>query len=169
MNAPETGCTIIVMKAYFRAHGINISVLADSRSIVCRLSCGEHTTVTEVTPVPPVSPVSPVQPVVIHDTVTNVVERPVSVAEEVQVRVVSLEYDGTTCKGILTVEIVSGSFKKANKCIRKNFDDLVRKKSPAEDAAKIFTDAKLEIESISINEGDRCEVKFAVTKERGAP
>ena len=127
----------------------------------------EYTTITEVTPVPPVSPVSPVRPVVIYDTVTNIVERPVSVAEEVQVRVASLEYDGTTCKGILTVEIVSGSFKKANKYIRKNFDDLVRKKSPAEDAAKIFTDAKLEIETISITADDLCEVKFKAKDEGG--
>lgn len=120
----------------------------------------ERTTVTEVTPVQPVTPVTPVQPVVIHDTVTNVVERPVPVAEEVRVRVVSLEYDATTHKGVLTVEIASGSFKKASKYIRKNLDDLVRKKSPAEDAAKIPAAAKLEIESISINESDRCEVRF---------
>ena len=129
----------------------------------------EHTTITEVTPVPPVSPVSPVQPVVIHDTVTNVVDRPVPVAEEVQVRVVSLEYDGTTCKGILTVEIVRGSFKKATKYIRKNFEDLARKQAPAESAAKIPTGATLEIESISINDNDLCEVKFMATKERSAP
>ena len=121
----------------------------------------EHTTITEVTPVPPVSSVSPVQPVVIHDTVTNVVERPVPVAEEVQVRVVSLEYDATTCKGILTVEILRGSFKKANKYIRKNFEDLAHKQAPAESAAKIPIGTRLEIESISITDNDLCEVKFA--------
>jgi hypothetical protein len=124
-----------------------------------------RTTITEVTPVPPVSPVSPVQPVVIHDAVTNVVERPVPVAEEVQVRVVSLEYDGTTCNGILTLEILRGSFKKATKYIRKNIDNIVRKQSQKKDAAKIPVATRLEIDTISINESDRCEVEF-VTKER---
>ncbi len=119
----------------------------------------ERTTVTEVTPG---TPVAPVQPVVIHDTVTNVVERPVPVAEEVKVRVASLEYDATTHKGVLTVEVTSGSFKKANEYIRKNFDDLVRKKSSAEDAAKLPADGKLEIESILINDNDRVEVRFVV-------
>ena len=110
-------------------------------------------------PVSPVSPVPPVSPVVIHDTVTNEIVRTVPIAEEVEVRVMSLEYDAKTRKGVLTVEILRGSFKKANQYIRKNFDDLVRGKSPAEDAAKIPA-AKLEIETISINESDRCEVKF---------
>ena len=96
---------------------------------------------------------------------TNDVVRNVPVAEEVDVRVISLEYDAKTLKGILTVEILRGSFKKASKYIRRNLDDIVRKMSPAEDAAKIPADARLEIETISINESDRCEVKF-VAKER---
>ena len=121
------------------------------------------TIVEEPSPVPPVPPVPPV---VIRETVTNEVERPVPVAEEVSVRVVSLEYDAETRKGVLTVEILRGSFRKANKYIRENFDDLIRKKSPAEDVAKIPADAKLEIESIVINNDDRCEVKF-VAKEEG--
>lgn len=127
----------------------------------------ETTTVTEITPVTPVSPVTPVPPIVIRETVTNDVVRNVPVAEEVDVRVVSLEYDAKTNKGVLTVEILRGSFKKASQCIRRNFDDLVRKKSLAKDAAKIPAAAKLEIETISINDDDRCEVKFRAAKERG--
>ena len=119
----------------------------------------ETTTVIEE-PVPSVSPVEPVSPIVIRETVTNNVVCNVPVAEKVDVRVVSLEYDVKTGKGILTLEILRGSFKKASKYIRKNLDDLVRKKSPAEDAAKIPSDAKLEIESITINESDFCEVRF---------
>ena len=122
----------------------------------------EHTTVTEVTPVPPVPPVSPAEPVVIHDTVTNIVVRNVPVAEDVAVRVMSLDYDTETRQGMLVVEIVRGSFKKANKYIRRNFEDLVRRKSPAEDAAKISSDAKLEIESILINDDDLVKVTFKV-------
>ena len=125
----------------------------------------ETTTVIEE----PVPPVPPVPPIVIRETVTNHVVRNVSVAEEVDVRVVSLEYDAKTHKGVLTVEILRGSFKKASKYIRRNFDDLVRKKSPAEDAAKIPVAAKLEIETILINDDDRCEVKFMAAKEKGAP
>ena len=125
----------------------------------------ETTTVIEE-PVPPVPGVPPVPPVVIRETVTNDVVRNVPVAEDVDVRVVSLEYDAKTGKGVLTLEILRGSFKKASKYIRKNFDDLVRRKSPAEDAAKIPSTAKLEIESISINDDDRCEIKF-VSKEKG--
>ena len=119
----------------------------------------ETTTVIEE-PVPSVSPVEPVSPIVIRETVTNEVVRQVPIAEEVTVRVISLEYDAKTRNGVLTVEILRGSFKKANKYIRKNFDNLVRKKSPAEDAAKIPANAKLEIESITINESDFCEVRF---------
>ena len=128
----------------------------------------ETTTVIEE-PVPPVPGVPPVSPVVIRETVTNDVVRNVPVAEDVDVRVVSLEYDAKMGKGVLTLEILRGSFKKASKYIRKNFDDLVRRKSPAEDAAKIPSTAKLEIETISINDDDRCEVKFYAAKEKGTP
>ena len=126
----------------------------------------ETTTVTEITPVSTVSPVTPVPPVVIRDTVTNDVVRNVPIAEEVKVRVVSLEYDSKASKGGLTVEIVSGSFRNATEYIRKNFDDLIRRKSPAEDAAKIPTGAKLEIETILIKDDDRCEAKFVAKESR---
>ena len=148
------------------------------------------TTVEEILPVPPVPPVSPV---VIHDTITNTVVKPEvvtnevvrpvpvivhdivtndivhtitkTVAEEVALRVVSLEYDDESRAGVLTVAILRGSFKKATRYIRKNLDRLVRKESPAESAAKVPANAKLKIESISINEDDHCEVKFTVAAE----
>ena len=116
-----------------------------------------HTTITEV---PPVTPVPSVRPVVIHDAVTNVVERPVPVAEGVNVRVISLEYDAAAHVGILTVEIVSGSFIKANAYIRTNIAELVRRQSLAEGAKGIPPTAMFEIESISVNERNLCEVKF---------
>ena len=127
----------------------------------------ETTTVTEITPVSPVPPVTPVPPIVIRETVTNDVVRNVPVAEEVNVLVVSLEYDAKTHKGVLTVEIISGSFNKANAYVRKNFAKLVREQSSAKGSAKIPPGAELEIESISINESDRCEVKFAVKGSEG--
>lgn len=126
----------------------------------------EHTTITEVTPVPPVSPPSPVQPVIIHDTVTNTVIRESPVAEDVSIRVVSFDYNAETNKGTLVVEILRGSFKKANKHIRDNFDELVRSQSHAESAARIPANATLEIESFSITADDFCEVKFTAKAER---
>ena len=132
----------------------------------------ERTTTTEVTPVPPVppassaTPVSPVQPVVIHDTVTNTVVKNVPVSEDVSVRVVSLDYDTATRRGVLVVEIVRGSFKKANNYIRKNFGALVRERASAPFAAKIPTDLKLEIESVSITDNDLCEVKFKTVERK---
>lgn len=128
-----------------------------------RTKTDTHTTITEVTPVPPVTPVTPVfpvRPVVIRDTVTNVVERPVPVAEEVKVRVVSLEYDATAQDGVLTVEVINGSFKEINEYIRRNFNNLIHMKAPAGGSSKIPAGANLEIVSISISESGRCEVKF---------
>ena len=114
----------------------------------------EATTVTEeVTPVPPVSPVPPV---LIRDTVTK------EVPEEVSIRVVSRDYNADSRQGMLIVEIERGSFKKANKYIRKNFVTLIRKQASPEAAAKIPANAPLEIESISITADDLCEVKFKV-------
>ena len=89
-------------------------------------------------------------------TVTN----EITVAEEVAMRVTSLEYDARARTGVLTVEILRGSFKEANKYIREKLDDLVRMKSPAEDAAKIPADINLEIESIAIHADNHCEVRF---------
>ena len=119
----------------------------------------EHTTVTEVTPVPPVPPVDPVKPVVV--TVTN------NVPENLSIRVVSLEYDADMQQGTLVLEIERGSFRDAAKYIRKNFSELLRRKSPS-GAARMPAGANLEIVSISINENDLCEVKFKVKNDMRA-
>lgn len=116
----------------------------------------EYTTVTEVTPVPPVPPVEPVRPVVV--TVTN------NVPENLSVRVVSLDYDADMQQGVLMLEIERGSFRDAAKYIRKNFSELLRRKSP-DGAARVPAGVNLEIVSISINEKDLCEVKFKVKSD----
>lgn len=113
----------------------------------------EHTTITEVTPVPPVEPV---RPVVV--TVTN------NVPESLSVRVVSSEYDADLQQGTLLLEIERGSFRDAAKYIRKNFFELLRRKSP-DGTARIPADTNLEIVSISINGDDLCEVKFKAKKD----
>ena len=111
----------------------------------------EHTTVTEVTPVPPVPPVEPVRPVVV--TVTN------NAPESLSVRVVSSKYDPSLQQGTLLLEIERGSFRDSAKYIRKNFFELLRRKSPG-GTARIPAGTNLEIVSISINEDDLCEVTF---------
>ena len=108
----------------------------------------EHTTITEITPVPPVEPVKPVVVTVEKD-----------VPENLSVRVDSVEYDADMQHGILMLEIERGSFRDAAKYIRKNFQKLIRSKSPS-GSARIPADSNLEIISISINENDLCEVKF---------
>ena len=118
----------------------------------------EHTTITEVTPVPPVPPVDPVRPVVV--TVTN------NVPESLAVRVVSSEYDADVQQGVLLLEIERGSFRDAAKYIRKNFFELLCRKSPG-GTAQIPAGTSLEIVSISINEDDLCEVKFKAKSEVG--
>ena len=50
--------------------------------------------------------------------------------------------------------------------IAKKKDEQTNKKSLAEDSAKIPSAAKLEIETITINESDRCEVKSKALMER---
>jgi hypothetical protein len=112
------------------------------------------TTVTEIPPVPPVPPVKPI----IDDDTNKVV---IAVAEEVSVRVTALEYDSEKRQGVATIEIISGSFKKANKYIRDKFDSLIRR-SGKEDVSKLPTKSKLEIESVSINAEDRLEIRFTV-------
>ncbi len=116
-----------------------------------RTKRGEDTTITEVTPVPPVSPVETVSPVVA--IVTN------NVPDSLSVRVVSSEYDADSQQGALLLEIERGSFRDAAKYIRKNFFELLRRKS-RDGTARMPADANLEIVSISINEDDLCEVKF---------
>ncbi len=105
----------------------------------------EHTTIEGIPPVPPVPPVEPV--------VVNI-----PIAEDVSARVMSLTYNAKTRTGTLVIEIAKGSFQKATKHIRKNFNELVRKHASKD--AKIPEDAKLKIDSIEINDKDLCEVKF---------
>lgn len=112
------------------------------------------TTVTEIPPAPPVPPVKPI----IDDDTNKVV---IAVTEEVSVRVTALEYDSEKRQGVATIEIISGSFKKANKYIRDKFDSLIRR-SGKEDVSKLPTKSKLEIESVSINAEDRLEIRFTV-------
>lgn len=112
-----------------------------------------------VSSVEPVSPVPPVEPVpVITNTVTNTLVR--VVPEEVDVRVVGLEYDPENGKGTLEVEVAGGSFQKAFRHIRLHFGELLWQSGRAA-AAGVPVDAELDINGISVNEEDVCEVHFS--------
>ena len=108
----------------------------------------EHTIIEGIPPVPPVPPVPSVEPVVINTPI----------ADDVSVRVISLEYDTKTRTGTLVIEIEKGSFQKATKYVRKNFSELVRKHYSKD--ANIPEDAELKIDSVAINDKDLCEVRF---------
>jgi hypothetical protein len=110
------------------------------------------TVVEEVPPVPAMEPVAPIGGAV----VTNEVFRPI--VEPVRVRVIALEYDVKAETGVLTVEILSGSFKSANKYIRDNFEELVKKRAKKDGVKGSFE--KLEIMEFSISDDARCDVKF---------
>lgn len=124
---------------------------------VKRESKSSQKAIEEVAPVPPVPPVPPVTPVA-PGTVTNEVVR--AVPEQVAVHVVSLSYDVEARTGVLTVEIVSGSFRAATAYIRSHFGNLVRRQSDPAESARIPKGARLEMESISVNEKLLCEVAF---------
>lgn len=119
-----------------------------------------------VSPVTPVSPVPPVGPVpVITNMVTNTIVR--VVPEEIDVRVAEMEYDPEARRGVLKLEVKKGSFQKAFKHIRSNFNDLLRRDGRAM-AAGVPLDAEWNIDGISVNEEDICEVLFSALESPGS-
>jgi hypothetical protein len=110
------------------------------------------TVVEEVPSVPAMEPVTPIGGAV----VTNEVFRPI--VEPVRVRVVALEYDEKAGTGVLVVEILSGSFKNANKYIRNNFQALLKKRAKKDGVKVPFEE--LEIIELSIDDNERCSVRF---------
>lgn len=126
--------------------------------------------VPPVSPVPPVTPVPPVSRVsvvtnTVVDTVTNTLVK--VVPEEVEVQVVDLEYDPEAQRGVLKLEVKKGSFQKAFKHIRSNFNDLLRRDGRAM-AAGVPLDAEWNIDGISVNEEDICEVLFSALESPGS-
>ncbi|MBO5905577.1 MAG: hypothetical protein J6Q84_04075, partial [Kiritimatiellae bacterium] len=108
--------------------------------------------VEEVPSVPAMEPVTPL----VGAVVTNEVFR--LIVEPVRVRVVALEYDEKAETGVLIVEILSGSFKSANKYIRDNFEELVKKQAKKDGLNVSFE--KFEIVEFSISDDARCNVRF---------
>ena len=117
---------------------------------------GQVVPVVPVAPVAPVAPVMAVAPVSLYASGAN----NSTVADGVSVKVQSLTYDEDNGRGVLSVEVLGGSFSAVNRYIRKNIGKLARNDAPGDAAPKILPDAKLKIESIAIDEGDVCEVRF---------
>ena len=130
---------------------------AESKKTERKRTTKTTTVVEEVPSVPAMEPVTPIGGTV----VTNEVFRPI--VEPVRVRVLALEYDEKAETGVLTVEILSGSFKSANKYIRENFEELVKKQAKKDGVKGSFE--KFEIVEFSISDDAQCNVKF---KRKGA-
>ena len=129
---------------------------------------GQVVPVVPVVPPPPGAPVPP-PPVVAVAPVSlygNGSANPALAEEPVFVKVQSLAYDESNGRGVLTVEVTGGSFSAANRYIRANIGKLARNDAPGEAAPKIPPDARLEIESITMDEDDFCEVKFKTKGRR---
>ena len=125
---------------------------AESKKTERKRTVRRTTVVEEVPPVPAMEPVTPIGGTV----VTNEVFRPI--VEPVRVRVVALEYDEKAEMGVLVVEILSGSFKNANKYIRNNFQALLKKRAKKDGVKVPFEE--LEIIELSIDDNERCSVRF---------
>ena len=110
-----------------------------------------------VSPVAPIAPVVAVAPVSLYGSGANNASAP----EGVSVKFQSLTYDEDNGRGNLTIEVTGGSFSAVNRYIRTNIGKLARNDAPGEAAPKIPPDARLKIESITIDEDDLCEVKFS--------
>lgn len=121
----------------------------------------------QIVPVMPVAPVVPVAPVmaVAPTSLYATGARNVTVLDGVSVKVHSLTYDESAGRGVLSVEVIGGSFSAVNRYIRANIGKLARNDAPGEAAPKIPPDARLKIESITVDEDDVCEVKFRTNEE----
>ena len=128
---------------------------------------GHVVPVVPVAPVPPPSasvsppPVVAVAPVSLYGAGTD----PASMQYGVSVKVQSLTYDENEGRGVLTVEVVGGSFTGVNRYIRANIGKFARNDTSGDAAPKIPPDAWLKVESITINESDFCEVRFAAKEK----
>lgn len=135
---------------------------ADTRTDT-RIRTETTTTVEEFPPVRPVQPVPPPEPIVVVRT--NTVAHPV--AERLDLRVVGLEWDRETEQGTLLVEIRSGSFRAAATRIRTHLSGLVREAADRfPPADPLPAGVAFAIDSISIRDDDRCEVRFSVRGKR---
>lgn len=121
--------------------------------------------VPPVSPVPPVTPIPPVERVsVVTNTVTNTLVR--AVPEEVELRVVGLEYDTETRRGVLKVEVLKGAYQKAFLHLRGQFAELLRRDGRAA-AVGVPVGAEWNIDGIFVNDVDECEVHFSALDRPG--
>lgn len=125
--------------------------------------------VPPVSPVPPVTPVSPVERVsVVTNTVLNTVTNTVTntivkvVPEEVEVKVVDLEYAPEARRGVLKVKVLKGAFQKTFRYIRGHFAELLQRNGYAA-ATEVPSGTVWNIDGISVNDEDICEVHFSAS------
>lgn len=94
--------------------------------------------------------------------VTNQVTQTVIVKEpDLKMRLISLSYDPELGTGVLTAKIESGTVKQANKYARTQLREMIEK-APKEAVDKIPADKELNVETVSLNAQDECEIYFRV-------
>ena len=95
-------------------------------------------------------------PIVTQKTVTSVAKEP-----DLKLRLISLSYDAALGTGVLTAKIESGTLKQASEYARTQLREMIEK-APKEIVAKIPADKDLQVETVSLNAKDECEIYFRV-------
>ena len=95
-------------------------------------------------------------PIVSQKTETTIVKEP-----DLQLRLISLSYDAGLGTGVLTAKIESGTLKQTNKYVRTQLREMIEK-APKEVVDKIPADKELNVETVSLNAHDECEIYFRV-------
>lgn len=95
-------------------------------------------------------------PIVTQNTETTIVKEP-----DLRLRLISLSFDAQLGTGVLTAKIESGTLKQANKYVRTQLREMI-KKAPKEIVDKIPSEKNLQVETVSLNAKDECEIYFRV-------
>lgn len=95
-------------------------------------------------------------PIVSQKTETTIVKE-----ADLRLRLISLTYDAELGTGVLTAKIESGTLKQANKYVRTQLREMI-KRAPKEVVDKIPADKELNAETVSLNAHDECEIYFRV-------
>lgn len=98
-------------------------------------------------------------PIVSQKAETAIIKEP-----DLQLRLISLSYDAELGTGVLTAKIDSGTLKQVNRYARTQLREMIEK-APKEVVDKIPADKELQVETVSLNAKDECEIYFRVERK----
>ena len=81
-------------------------------------------------------------------------------AEVMRISVVSLQYDATRRKGVISVKIGANRFEDARKWVRKNIETLAKDKNIALVTGTIPPEARFYLGAERVKEGNVLEIEF---------